>query len=107
MVNSATPGRQRRVAGLPQSRCGHTRLEEDKMAAWRSLVALIALTVFAQQGVAAEWVATWGAAPVPPSPAMGPFPATPTFNNQTIRQVVRISAGGDRVRVRFTNEYGT
>jgi lysophospholipase L1-like esterase len=38
---------------------------------------------------------------------MGPFPGTPTFNNQTIRQVVRISAGGDRVRVRFTNEYGT
>jgi lysophospholipase L1-like esterase len=37
---------------------------------------------------------------------MGPFPATPGFGNQTIRQVVRISAGGDRVRVRLTNEYG-
>jgi len=29
------------------------------------------------------------------------------FKNQTIRQVVRISAGGNRVRIRFTNEYGT
>ena len=56
---------------------------------------------------AAEWVATWAAAPLPPSAAAGPFPATPTYSNQTIRQVVRISAGGKRVRVRFTNEYGT
>jgi len=77
------------------------------MTAWRSLVALIAFAALAEQAVAGEWVATWGAAPVPPTPAMGPFPATPTFNNQTIRQVVRVSAGGDRVRVRFTNEYGT
>ena len=28
-------------------------------------------------GHAAEWVQTWGAAPLPPTPAMGPFPATP------------------------------
>jgi lysophospholipase L1-like esterase len=56
---------------------------------------------------AAEWVATWGAAPLPPSPAQGPFPATPAFDNQTIRQTVRVSAGGQRIRVRFTNEYGT
>jgi lysophospholipase L1-like esterase len=38
---------------------------------------------------------------------MGPLPPTPSFANQTIRQVVRISAGGSRVRVRFTNEFGT
>jgi lysophospholipase L1-like esterase len=55
---------------------------------------------------AAEWVQTWGAAPLPPGPAMGPFPATPSFANQTIRQTVRISVGGQRIRVRFTNEYG-
>jgi len=56
---------------------------------------------------AAEWVQTWGAAPLPPTPALGPFPATPSFNNQTIRQTVRISVGGQRIRIRFTNEYGT
>jgi lysophospholipase L1-like esterase len=58
---------------------------------------------------AATWIATWAAAPLPPTPAdAGPRgPGTPTFNNQTIRQIVRISAGGTRVRVRFTNEYGT
>jgi lysophospholipase L1-like esterase len=56
---------------------------------------------------AAQWIGTWGAAPLPPSPALGPFPATPAFNNQTIRQVVRVSAGGQRLRIRFSNEYGT
>jgi lysophospholipase L1-like esterase len=57
-------------------------------------------------GHTAEWVQTWGAAPQPPTPAMGPFPATPSFENATIRQVVRVSIGGSRVRIRFTNEYG-
>jgi lysophospholipase L1-like esterase len=54
----------------------------------------------------ARWIASWGAAPVPPTEALGPFPATPSFANQTIRQIVRLSAGGDRVRVRLTNKYG-
>jgi lysophospholipase L1-like esterase len=56
---------------------------------------------------AADWVQTWGAAPLPPSPAMGPFPASPEFENQTIRQVVRVSAGGKRLRLRLTNEFGS
>jgi lysophospholipase L1-like esterase len=38
---------------------------------------------------------------------MGPMAATPSFNNQTLRQILRLSAGGDAVRVRFTNAYGT
>ena len=67
---------------------------------------LALLLVLGARADAAQWVATWGAAPLPPSPAMGPFPATPSFSNQTIRQVVRVSAGGDRVRVRLTNEFG-
>ena len=73
---------------------------------YRRLIPLL-LIVFAAPVDAAQWVATWGAAPLPPTPAMGPFPATPSFSNQTIRQIVRVSAGGDRVRVRLTNEYGT
>jgi lysophospholipase L1-like esterase len=56
---------------------------------------------------AAQWVQTWGAAPLPAWAAFGPFPATPSFNNQTIRQTIRVSLGGQRVRIRFTNEYGT
>ena len=33
-------------------------------------------------------------------------PTSPSFNNQTVAQVVRLSAGGPRLRIRFTNEYG-
>ncbi|HXR90783.1 MAG TPA: SGNH/GDSL hydrolase family protein [Steroidobacteraceae bacterium] len=68
---------------------------------------LVTLLMNALPCGAAEWVATWGVAPLPPSAAFGPFPATPSYHDQTIRQVVRISAGGERVRIRFTNEYGT
>jgi lysophospholipase L1-like esterase len=56
---------------------------------------------------AGEWVQTWGAAPLPPTPTQGNFPGTPSFENQTVRQTVRISVGGQHVRIRFTNEYGT
>ncbi|MEP7247675.1 MAG: SGNH/GDSL hydrolase family protein, partial [Gammaproteobacteria bacterium] len=69
-------------------------------------VCLLALSV-CSVGSAAEWVQTWGAAPLPPSPAMGPLPATPSFVNQTIRQTVRVSVGGARIRLRLSNEYGT
>jgi lysophospholipase L1-like esterase len=71
--------------------------------AWGCLVGL----TLCSAAQAAQWVQTWGAAPLPPTAALGPFPATPSFNNQTIRQTVRISVGGQRIRIRFTNEYGT
>lgn len=71
---------------------------------WTALLSL-ALSPITQ---AAEWSQTWGAAPQPQWEPFGPsFPATPAFNNQTLRQVVRISAGGRKVRVRFSNEYGS
>jgi lysophospholipase L1-like esterase len=54
-----------------------------------------------------KWVGSWGASPQPPSPGAGPFPATPSFNDQTVRQIVRLSVGGERLRLRLSNEYGT
>lgn len=68
---------------------------------------LIAWLAHSVPAAAAQWAATWGTAPLPPSPAFGPTPATASYVDQTIRQVVRISAGGERMRIRFTNEYGT
>ena len=53
-----------------------------------------------------RWVTTWAAAPAPSAEAMGPFPASPHFANQTLRQAMRISVGGAHLRVRLTNEYG-
>jgi lysophospholipase L1-like esterase len=74
---------------------------------WLTFVCLVLLSAHVSGAIAAEWVGTWGAAPLPTGPAFGPGAPPATFSNQTIRQVVRISAGGERVRIRFSNEYGT
>ena len=68
---------------------------------------LLAFVLTSAASAAPQWVQTWSAAPLPPTPALGPFPATPSFNNQTVRQTVRVSRGGPRIRIRLTNEYGT
>jgi lysophospholipase L1-like esterase len=52
-------------------------------------------------------VRSWSAAPEPPRlTGTDRFPPTPGFNDQTLREVVRLSAGGQRLRLRLTNEYG-
>ncbi len=47
------------------------------------------------------------AAPAPPGGGRGGFPPPVTISNQTIRQVVRVSVGGDRLRVVLSNAFGT
>jgi lysophospholipase L1-like esterase len=60
-----------------------------------------------------HWVGTWATAPLssPSQPTAEPqsgLGAPPTvFNNQTLRQIVHTSIGGDRVRVTLTNTFGT
>jgi lysophospholipase L1-like esterase len=70
------------------------------------LCLLLATTLPAQPP---RWVATWAPAyySAPPRPTH-PDSAdrVPTYVDRTLRQVVRTSAGGTRVRLRFTNEYG-
>lgn len=55
---------------------------------------------------AGHWVSAWTAALYAPNPMPG-IPAEPTIKDQTIRMIVRPSIGGQRVRVRFSNEFGT
>ncbi|HEV8433263.1 MAG TPA: SGNH/GDSL hydrolase family protein [Thermoanaerobaculia bacterium] len=45
------------------------------------------------------WIGTWAAAPQH-------VPSAKTYANQTIRMIVHVSAGGKKVRVRFSNIYG-
>ncbi len=52
-----------------------------------------------------RWVATWGCAPQLIEPSNLPPP--PGLAHSTLRQVVRVSIGGKRLRVRFSNAYGT
>ncbi len=72
-----------------------------------SIVLLLVVSFVPAGAQEGRWIATWGASPLKPTPAMGPFPASPSFDDQTVRQVVRISAGGERLRLRLSNEYGT
>jgi lysophospholipase L1-like esterase len=61
-----------------------------------------------------RWVTTWATAVVPRASqpaatapgATAPQPP-PRFHNQTLRQIVRVSLGGDRIRVVLSNAFGT
>jgi len=44
------------------------------------------------------WVSTWGASPSDPADAL---------DGQTIREHVRLSLGGDRIRIRLSNRFGS
>ncbi len=88
---------------------------------------LASSSTFAQAGHSEQWVATWGTAVVgrpqsQPASAQQPAPAAAaaapagrqggppppvTVANQTVRQVVRTSVGGSRVRVVLSNAFGT
>jgi len=63
--------------------------------------ALIALAAPAR----AEWVASWTASPHAPVAPEGPLAAA-SFDNVTLSQIVRVTEGGGKVRLRFSNRYG-
>jgi len=51
-------------------------------------------------GAPERWVPTWATSPAS-------APTTTFFENQTLREIVHVSIGGSRVRVRFSNTLGT
>ena len=55
-----------------------------------------------------RWIATWAASQFagPPRPPADSVDRVPTIANRTIREIVRVSAGGSRVRIRLTNQGG-
>jgi lysophospholipase L1-like esterase len=56
-----------------------------------------------------QWTATWAAAPAPPQeagPGIKPYLVSPTLEDQTLVQVMRVAVGGSAIRIRFSNEYG-
>ncbi len=78
-----------------------------------ALLALSCLTLTAQAATRKHaeltWYASWAASPMDlhsfPSSIIAP--TIDTVSNQTARQIVTISRGGSRLRVRFSNEFGT
>lgn len=70
------------------------------------LVYNLSSTVWAKDTVSQQkqWVGTWAASPqlveaynMPPSPGL---------TNNTLRQIVRVSIGGEQIRIKLSNEYG-
>lgn len=57
-----------------------------------------------QSGNHPRWVSTWAASPQVAVPGT---PAATGFDDQTVRNIVYTSVGGNAVRVRFTNTFGT
>jgi lysophospholipase L1-like esterase len=73
----------------------------------RSLILALAALVSIQPLLAKsepKWVGTWAS-----SPLLDPHakPAEEVLTGATLREVVHVSIGGDMVRVRFSNLYGT
>ncbi|EPH40387.1 SGNH/GDSL hydrolase family protein [Streptomyces aurantiacus] len=52
------------------------------------------------------WTAAWAAAPQRPSIGFKANWSEAGFDDQTVRQVVRVTEGGDRARIRLSNAYG-
>ena len=82
------------------------RTKLSKSAA--SFVVAIIFTVVASaqdSKVQGHWVSAWSTAVHTPLAFPG-MPPAPTFENQTVRMVIRPTIEGQRVRIRFTNELG-
>ncbi len=54
---------------------------------------------------AKKWVGTWSTAPM--LVEQSNMPPSPGLTNNTFRQIVRVSIGGDTVRLKFSNDFST
>ena len=73
-----------------------------------TLAASVAVPAVVNAAEPSAWIGSWTASP---QPIWGPDFAFPTnipatLQDQTIRQVARISLGGKRIRIVLSNEYG-
>lgn len=74
-----------------------------------ALVAALAVPAFANATEPGTWIGTWSASPQPTWGADFAFPTNipATLQEQTIRQVARVSLGGKRLRIVLSNAYGS
>lgn len=52
-----------------------------------------------------QWITTWSTAVMPPDSA-DKIPSNPKLENNTVRQQIRVSAGGEKLRLVISNELG-
>ena len=64
---------------------------------------LLLAAVTTSSAAGRQWVGTWTTAPQLVEPAN--MPPSPGLANNTLRQIVRVSIGGDTLRMKFTNDF--
>jgi lysophospholipase L1-like esterase len=80
-----------------QSTCGGVSSE------WLHCGGYIDFGSVSSSSTPSKWVGTWGASPyLTESSNMPPV----ALSNNTIRQVVRVSIGGSKIRLKFSNQWG-
>jgi len=79
--------------------------QRPRLCFMNKLMAALVLALGMAAPAEARWVGSWTAPPHAPLGTEGPFAAA-SYEDVTLSQVLRISEGGERVRVRFTNRYG-
>jgi lysophospholipase L1-like esterase len=85
----------------------HMKRIKLKLAAVIFAAAILSLNASAgEKNVSGHWVSAWSTAVHAPLPFPG-LPPAPIFENQTIRMVVRPTIGGQRLRIRLSNAFGT
>lgn len=85
------------------------RMPKTRLAAVFIITFVLLLNVNALSetpAVPGHWVSAWSAAMHAPLPFPG-IPPSPVFENQTVRMVVRPTIGGERIRIRLSNAFGT
>lgn len=88
-----------------------TRTSVVAAAVALSLTAGLAVTgahaTGSQSSSGPAWSAAWAASPQRASTGFKPNWSEDGFSGHTLRQVVRVTEGGDRARIRLSNAYGT
>jgi lysophospholipase L1-like esterase len=75
------------------------------IAALYILFCSFSLFGYAKSDSTKVWVGSWSTAPQLVEP--GNMPPEPGLSNNTLRQVIRVSLGGDSLRVKFSNRFST
>jgi lysophospholipase L1-like esterase len=85
------------------------RSQLQAVAICGAVAAASAIATFAANGAEmGAWITTWAATPAPrwSDDLPAPFGVSEVLENQTVRQVARISVGGTAVRVVLSNAFG-
>lgn len=98
-----------RVSSMLSAAAGRKRRRRQTILICAAVAAGSAISGFSAQGAEkGDWITTWAATPAPrwSDDLPAPFGVPEVLENQTVRQVARISVGGKSVRVVLSNAFG-